>query len=61
MFVRAINPVPPLSPESLLPMNPEHHLTPALSSFGGGEGDEIVILIVVHGFNAPIGFGNSVF
>jgi prepilin-type N-terminal cleavage/methylation domain-containing protein len=41
----------PLSPERHLPMNPECLLSPALSSFGGGEGDGSRGHALVQGLN----------
>jgi len=39
------------------PVNPKRLLTPALSSFWRGEGDGIVVYVVVHGFHARISRG----
>ena len=40
------------NPDSLCPMNPKGLLTPTLSSFWGGEGDGVVVLLAIQGFNA---------
>src|SRR6266403_4845766 len=40
------------NPDSLCPMNPKGLLTPTLSSFWGGEGDGVMVLLAVQGFNA---------